>query len=198
MADMRLQQPKPNQSDEALPHACRYTAGAAVGSAGAAAARFDVVDFLAAVFLDTGFFFAAAGAAFDLEAFLTGATAFFAAGFAVFLAALTAFAALAVAFFAAAGALSAVSAAAFEPTRKASRFLALAIQPGARPNPDQVFPVFGSAYLATDAVFTFGLVAARLLSPLCVRCSMVKLNSAMMSLTLTIAEDISVFAMRSA
>ena len=104
---MRLQRPKPNRSDEARPDTCRYTVGAAVGSVGAAAARFDAADFLAAVFLGAGFFFAATGAACDLGAFLTGATAFFAAGFAVFLAALTAFAAWAGAFFVAAGALSA-------------------------------------------------------------------------------------------
>ena len=141
--------------------ACRYAAGVAVDSTGAAVARFDAADCLAAAFLGAGFFFAATGAACALDGFLAGATAFFTAGFAVFLAILTAFATLAEAFFAA-GAFAADSATALSPTTKASRFFAPAIQPGARPNPDQVFPVFGSAYFATDADFVFVFFGSRL------------------------------------
>ena len=159
---------------------CLQAAGVALTSTGAATC-FDAVDF-GADFLAAGFFFTAADAAFALGAFLAGATAFFAACFGVFFATLTAFAALAEPFFAAAGAFAAASGAALLPTRKASRFLALAIQPGARPNPDQVFPVFGSAYLATDAVFTFAFFEARLPATARANCSMVRLNSAMMSL----------------
>ena len=149
-----------------LAKAARYTAGVAVGSTGTAAARFDAAlfgaDFLAEVFLAAGFFFTATGAASRTAAFFAAATTFFAAGFTGFLATLTAFAVLAATLLAAADALAVESAAVFLPTRNASRFFAPAIQPGARPNPDQVFPVFGSTYFATDAFFAFVFFAARL------------------------------------
>ncbi len=137
-----------------------------VRSTGAAATCFEAADFGTALFpeafLAAAFFFAGTGAAFALDTFFADATAFFAVGFGVFLATLLAFAAVVEAFFPAAGALAAASRAALLPTRKASRFFAPAIQPGARPNQDQVFPVFGSAYLATDALFAFVFFAARL------------------------------------
>jgi len=40
-------------------------------------------------------------------------------------------------------------------TRNAPRFFAPAIHPGARPNPDQVLPVFGSAYFAAHLLARF-------------------------------------------
>ena len=71
---------------------------------------------------------------------------------AVFFAAATAFfaACLATDFFFATGALTAASAdlTPLLSTKNESRFFANAIHPGARPNPDQVLPVFGSAYFA--------------------------------------------------
>ena len=139
-----------------------YTVGVPVGSTGAAAARFEAAafgaDFLAVAFLAAGFFFADAGVAFASEAFFVDATAFFTAGFAIFFATLTAFAALAAGFLAVTGAFASDFATALCPTRNASRLFAPAIQFGARPTPDQVFPVFGSAYFATDAVFAFAFV----------------------------------------
>ena len=143
-------------------------AGSALGSTDASAARFDAAafgaDFLAAAFLTTGLFLAATGAAFAPVRLFTGVMAFVVAGFAAFLGTLTAFAAFAAVFFARAGAFAASAGELFL-ANKASRFFTPAIQPGARPTPDQVFPVFGSTYFATDAVFAFAFdfFAARLL-----------------------------------
>ena len=104
-----------------------------------------------AVFLADGFFFPASGAAVLGAAFFAAAAAFFAMGFDPFLAA---------DFFFATGALTAASGA-WTPLlsiRNASRFLAPAIHAGARPTPDQVLPVLGSAYLATPPLVRFGFI----------------------------------------
>lgn len=95
-----------------------------------------------AAFLTAGFFVAGTGGA----TFLPAATTFFAAGFATLLT--DAF--LAADFFFATGALTGASGdlTPLPSTRNASRFFTPAIQPGARPNPDQVAPVLGSWYLA--------------------------------------------------
>ena len=203
-------------------------ASAGADAAGCCEARFAGA-FVAGAFFAPGFFFAGAGAA--AVALLPAEAAFFAAGwfFAFTGAAATAAAFLAegaatltadlmaafvtllglatfVADLFAAGDLDAAGAAATGalPTRNASRFFAAAIQPGARPTPVQVFPVFGSAYLGSEAVlafafaFAFVFFAAGFLVTVWVRCSIVRLNSDMMSLTFAIAEAISVFAIRSA
>ena len=142
----------------------------AVAAAGAAAFR--AADFLAAAFGLATFFVATfftvvrlVGTALPpVLAAAAVASAFtrLPAGFAAFLATLPAFATLTAAFLAAGGAFAAGSEALMPllSTRKASRFFAPAIQPGARPNPDQVLPVTGSAYFATDAVFAFPDFAA--------------------------------------
>ena len=62
--------------------------------------------------------------------------------------------------FVAAAAFGSVLAAGLAPTRKASRFFAPAIQPGARPKPDQVLPVLGSTYFAIEVAFIFALALA--------------------------------------
>ena len=201
-------------------------ASAGADAAGCCEARFAGA-FVAGAFFAPGFFFAGAGAA--AVALLPAEAAFFAAGLSF---AFTGAAATAAAFLAegaatltadlmaayvtllglatfvadlfAAGDLDAAGAAATGalPTRNASRFFAAAIQPGARPTPVQVFPVFGSTYLGAEAVlafaFAFVFFAAGFLVTVWVRCSIVRLNSDMMSLTFAIAEAISVFAIRSA
>ena len=99
-----------------------------------------------AAFLVEGLLLSARGdAAFRMDFFATEA-GFFAAGFAAFLAETV----LTGDFFFATVRLTASlgAIAPLFPTRKASRFVAPAIQPGARPNPDQVAPVLGSWYFA--------------------------------------------------
>ncbi len=136
----------------------RYAAGAADASSGAGAARLDRLFFAAAGLVATFLVAGLTCARCELDAFLADATTFLAADFA----ALLTFPAFAETFLAVAGALAGELTSLLFSTRKASRFFALAIQPGARPTPDHVFPVFGSAYFATEATFAEVFFSARL------------------------------------
>ena len=146
--------------------------GAAPSAAADAPAALPVADFFfanffaaafASAFLTAGFFFVAAGTTILRVTFFATAAGFFAVGAAAFLAA---------DFFFATGALTVASSALIPrlSTKNASRFFAPTIHAGARPTPDQVLPVFGSAYFATPPTarlgFTFfavlGLLTATL------------------------------------
>ncbi len=118
---------------------------------------FLVADFFGEAFFAFATLFVAATAVFmgDVVPFFEARGAFLAivltAFFAGTAAAFAAF--LDVAFFAPTTGVSPATGDALLITRNALRFFALAIQPGARPNPLQVLPLFGSAYFAVGATF---------------------------------------------
>ena len=151
--------------------ACFLAAGATFLAAGATflAARSTLFEAGAAFLADTapllaaGTGFCTSGAACLATCFTGIFTAFFAADFAAGFEAVAA--TLAVAFLAPTGAFATGSAALIPllSIKNASRFFALAIQPGARPKPDHCLPVFGSAYFATEAAFAFTCFTAPLL-----------------------------------